>query len=160
MRKNSALARTWAVAWSARAAGVLCQAEGRAARASRPQERGAAALRGGQEERGPRFPLRAVAREVSGAGGGALAGALSLAASRAASRVASLARPHAGAFNRPQRRSVWKPWKHAQEDELTEESHLKAPTGHRPVCDGMLARRDLRAACKPCASGRAPRLLT
>jgi hypothetical protein len=133
MRQNSVARTVWAAAWSARAAGVVCQAEGRAA---------LAAGGGGHAERGSRFPLRA--------------GAFGL-GSRAASRAASLARPHAGAWHRPQRRSVWKPWKHAQEDELTEESHLKAPTGHRPVCNEMMAHRDPRAACEPCASGRAPR---
>ena len=33
---------------------------------------------------------------------------------------------------RPQNRGVWKPWKRAQEDELTEGCHIQAPQ-HRPV---------------------------
>ncbi len=128
---SGSLGRTWVTLWgSARAAGAAWPAEGRAAAlwASRPpRERGAA----------PR-----------GASSGALAGALAGAGSLAASQATALARPRAGWLHRSHSRSVWKPWKRAQEDELTEESHLEAPAGHRPVRDGAARRVSARPAAR------------
>ena len=126
MRQGSGLAGIGGMVWaSARAAGGGLAGRGAAAPlwgSRRHREGGAAAPRG--------------------ASSGALAGSL------AASQATALARPRAGWLHRSQCRSVWKPWKRAQEDELTEESHLEAPAGHRPVRDGCVRRVSARPAAR------------
>jgi hypothetical protein len=79
------------------------------------------------------LPSRGTAALLSAAGDVGGRQAREQAASRPSAPRAASALSRPVWHNRQQRRSVWRPWKKAKTDELEDECHLQAPSGHRPV---------------------------